>query len=156
MFSRSTKVLVLVVAALMIPAMAGAQAKSKLSSGSYAGKIHPTDASDSSSDTKITFRVNRTGTKITRLKAQFYYLCIIGGVFSLQSYMFPSFHKGAIKVRRNGTFSARDVVDREAGFIVKFNGKVKGRTRAKGALSLNTAINGSGCGRDLTWSAKRK
>lgn len=156
MFKRSTGVLVLAVFALMLPAVPGAQAKKTLKSGSYAGKIHPTDASDSKSDTKITFKVNRAGTKITRLKAQFFYLCVIGGVFSLQSYTFPSFHKGPVKIRRNGKFAARDVVDKEAGFIVKFKGKVKSRSRATGTISLDTAINGSGCGRDLTWSAKRK
>ncbi len=156
MLERLAKFLVLVVVVLMLPAISGAQAGKKLASGSYAGKIHPTDASDSNSNTKITFKVNQAGTKVTRLKAQFFYLCIIGGFFSLQSYTFPSFHKGPIRIRKNGRFSAKDVVDKKAGFIVKFTGKTKGPSRAKGSISLNTAINGSGCGRDLTWSAKRK
>ena len=133
----------------------GADAKS-LKPGSYAGKIHPTDASSSTSDTVIKFKVTRSGTKIKRLSAKFFYGCWIGGIFTLQPYRFPSFHKGPIKVKRNGRFSARDVVDKEAGFTVKFSGKTKRSSRAKGSISLNTTTKGNGCGRDFTWGAKRK
>jgi hypothetical protein len=121
-------------------------------SGSYAGKIRPTDASDSNSDTKIRFKLS--GHKITKLKAVFYYGCFVGGSYTLQYYVFPSVHKGPIKVRANGAFSAKDVVDKQTGFVVRFSGRLKGSS-AKGKISLQTTTKGVGCGRKFTWKAKR-
>lgn len=123
--------------------------------GSYAGKIHATDASDARNDSPIRFRVDARGRRITGLKAELFYGCFIGGSFTLQSYIFPSFHKGPIVIRSDGRFSATDVVDRQAGFVVRFSGRITG-SRVNGTLSLRTTTRGNACGRTFTWSARRR
>lgn len=160
-FRSNATLVVLAVACLSLAVMASlalapdAGAKS-LKPGSYAGKIHATDASDHKNDTDIKFKINRSGTKIKQLVAKFYYGCFVGGTYTLQYYVFPAVHKGPIKVKNNGRFSARDVIDKKTGFVVKFSGKAKSPKRAKGTISLKTDTKGNGCGRDFTWSVKRK
>ncbi|CAN5502481.1 hypothetical protein BH10ACT11_BH10ACT11_21470 [soil metagenome] len=129
--------------AIALPAQAGSA-----KAGKYAGTLHPTDASNHQNDTKIKFKVDSTGNKIKSPKADFYYFC--NG--ALQYYVFPAQHKGAIKIKSNKTFKARDVIDKKAGFYVYFFGKFKSKTKAKGTLQLTT---NHGCGRTLKWSAKR-
>ena len=155
----SGRVVATLVAVVLVVALPPAAISSKgktLKKGSYAGKIRPTDASDSGSDTKIKFKVDGSGRKIKGLKAQFFYGCFIGGSFTLQSYTFPAVHKGPIKIKSNGKFSAKDVIDKDAGFVVRFSGKTKGSSRAEGKISLKTETTGNGCGRDFTWSAAHK
>lgn len=129
--------------------VAGADA-AKLKGGNYAGKIKPTD-SDSTTDIK--FRVNRKGNKITRMDAPVWYGCFVGGSYTLQYYKFT---KSPIRIRRNGRFAAKEVVNAEAGFVVKLSGQVKGRTRTAGRMSVDTNTAGGGCEREYTWKASRK
>lgn len=130
-------------------------ADAKLSGGKYAGLIHATDAENHNYDTEISFKVDGKGKKIKGLKSEFYYGCFIGGSYTLQYYSFPAVHKGPIKIKKNGTFSAKDVIDKDAGFVVTFKGKVKGSSKATGTIELKTSTFGNGCGGDFTWSVKR-
>lgn len=141
--------------ALMALVLLAPTADAKLSGGKYAGMIHATDAENSNNDTEISFKVDGKGKKIKGLESEFYYGCWIGGSYTLQYYRFPSVHKGPIKIKRNGTFRAKDVIDEDAGFVVTFKGKVKGSSKATGTIKLETSTFGNGCGRDFTWSVKR-